>query len=142
MRWRRVKGQIPLISLLLVLTTVAGAAPAKAPLPQTAPPAKSQKPPTLDQILDNLTKADLNHDGLNQSNLAIDQLVKKAGDLSRKVGKERDKGLSSKNPQLPASQVLGQLILALTDAASYLQKLKGPPKCPGRRSRARGHAEG
>jgi hypothetical protein len=124
LRWRRVKGQIPLIFLLLVLMAATGAAPAKAPAPQTAPPAKSQKPPTLDQILDNLTKSDLDHEGLRQSNLAIDQLVKKADDLIRKAGKERDKDLSGKNPQSPGSRVLGQVILALTDATSYLQKLK------------------
>jgi hypothetical protein len=124
MNWRRVKRQISVISSLLVLSALAVAAPSRAPAPQTAPPVKTQKPPTLDQILDNITKSDLNHEGLRQSNLAIDQLVKKADDLSRKTAKERDKESSGKDPQPPGSKVLGQAILSLTDATSYLRKLQ------------------
>jgi hypothetical protein len=126
MRWRRVTSHITLLSLLFALATVAGAAsaPAKEPAPQTAPPAKSQKPPTLDQILDNLTKSDVDHEGLHRSNLAIDQLIKKADDLMRKAAKERDKDLSGKTSQSPGTRVLGQVILALTDATAFLQKLK------------------
>jgi hypothetical protein len=102
---------------------MAVAAPARAPAPQTAPAPKTQKP-SVDQILDNLTKSDLDHDGLLQSNLAIDQLVKKANELIHKADKERGKESGAKTPPSPLNQVLGQAILTLTDAIAYLQKLK------------------
>jgi len=88
------------------------------------PPPKAQNAASLDQMLDHLTDSALNHEGLDRSNLAIDQVVQKASRLIRKASKERDKEMHGKDPHSPFSRVLGQAILALTDANSYLLKLK------------------
>jgi hypothetical protein len=121
---RCVKKQVPMISILLVLAGAAGASQAKPAPDESSRPQKTQKAPTLDQILDNITGSELNHKGLDQSNLAIDQLVQKADALMRKAGKERTNQLNGKEPNSPLSHVLGQAIFALTDAGSYLLKLK------------------
>jgi len=121
---RRVKMQIPMISILLLLWGAAGVAQAGASANDTNHPPKTQKGPSLDQILDSITGSELNHKGLDQSNLAIDQLVQRADGLMRKAGTERTKELNGKDPNSPVSHVLGQAIFALTDAGSYLLKLK------------------
>jgi hypothetical protein len=121
---RRVNKHIPMISILLLLWGAAGMAQAGASANDTNRPPKTQKGPSLDQILDSITGSELNHKGLVQSNLAIDQLVQRADVLMRKAGNERTKELNGKDPNSPVSHVLGQAIFALTDAGSYLLKLK------------------
>jgi hypothetical protein len=122
---RRAHRQIPMISILFLLLGAAGVAQASAySANQLSRPANPQKSPSLDQILDNITESGLDHQGLDQSNLAIDQLVQKANQLMRNATKERNKELAGKNPNSPASQVLGQAIFTLTNACSYLQELK------------------
>ena len=113
-----------MISILLLLFGAAGVAQAGASVNETNRPPKTQKAPSLDKILDTITGSELNHKGLDQSNVAIDQLVEKADALMRKAGKERTKEMSGKNPNSPLSQVLSQAIFTLTDAGSYLLKLK------------------
>jgi hypothetical protein len=123
-KWPRVKRQIPVISALFAFCAAAVAAPSRAPAHEAHAPAQAQKSPTLDQILDNLTESELNPKGLAQSNLAIDQLAQKAGALMRKAAKQRTNELTGKDTYSPLGQVMGQVVLALTDANAYLDKLK------------------
>jgi hypothetical protein len=115
--------RFPIIPILLVLWAVAGVAPAEASQHEINPPPKAQSGSSVDQILNRLTDSALKHEGLDQSNLAIDQIVHEANQLIRKASKERDK-VHRKDAQSPFNQVLGQAILALTDANAYLLKLK------------------
>jgi len=124
MNRRRVQRQIPVIGILFVLWAVAGAAQVKTSARETNRPQKAQTAPSLDQILDHLAQSRLNHEGLDQSNLAIDQIMQRADKLMRKADKERNKELNGKDPHSPLSQVLSRVILTLTDASSYLLKLK------------------
>ena len=121
---RRVKRQISAIFIVVVLWAGADAAQTATSPHEINRPPKAQTAASLDQILDHLTDSKLNQEGLDQSNLAIDQLVQKANKLIRKAGKARNKELNGKDPQSPLGQVLGEAVLALTDSNAYLLKLK------------------
>ena len=112
------------VSILLVFWAVLGANPASASAPDPHRPQKAQGAASLDQILDSLTESAFDHDGLEHSNLAIDQIVQKSNKLIRKAARQRTKEFNSKNPDSPLSHVLGHVILTLTDCNSYLLKLK------------------
>ena len=66
----------------------------------------------------------MNQEGLNQSNLAIDQIVQRANKLIGKTNRERTKEVKGNGTNSALGQVLGQASLTLTDAESYLLKLK------------------
>ena len=122
MNWRRVRQHVSIFSVFLVLSGTMGAAHAKAAAHEIA---RSQKAPSLDQILDALTDSGLNYEGLDRSNLAIDQIVQKANRLIAKAARQRNKELKGKNPDSPLSKLLSlQAIVTLTDSNSYLLKLK------------------
>jgi len=112
------------VSILLVFWAWVGADPAGASAPDPHRPQKAQGAASLDQILDRLTESAFDHDGLEHSNLAIDQLVQKSNKLIRKAARQRIKEFNSKNPDSPLSHVLGHAISTLTDCNSYLLKLK------------------
>jgi hypothetical protein len=122
-RWRG-NSPISAISILLVLWAVAGAARANAAARETELPKKTQRGASLEQILDAVTKSELNPDGLDQSNLAIDQIVQRANKLIKKANKVRAKEITGTNAYTPLGQVMGQASLTLSDADSYLLKLK------------------
>jgi ribosomal protein L22 len=113
------------VSILVVFCGVASANPASASAPDPHRPQKAQGSGSLNQILDSLTESAFNHDGLEHSNLAIDQIVQKSNRLIRKAARQRTKEFNSGNPDSPLSLVLGHVILTLTDCNSYLLKLKG-----------------
>jgi hypothetical protein len=121
---RRVKNQMPVMAALLVSWAVMGADQVGVSAQETQGPKNTQHAASLDQLLDNLTESDLNKDGLDQSNLAIDRMVQKAHKLISKANKERAQQLHGKDARTPLSQVLGQASDTLTDANSYLLKLK------------------
>jgi hypothetical protein len=110
--------------ILLVFWAVARANPASASAPDPHRPQEAHGSGSLDQILDSLTESSFNHDGLEHSNLAIDQIVQKSNKLIRKAARQRTKEFNSRNPDSPLSHVLGHAILTLTDCNSYLLKLK------------------
>jgi hypothetical protein len=113
--------QIPILAILLVLCLgMTGAYAGSSSNELTRP----QKPPSLDKILDTLTDTDLDREGLDQSNIAIDQFVQRSNRLIGKASKQRSKELKGKNSDSPLSKLLGQAIVALTDSNSYLLKLK------------------
>ncbi len=102
-----------MFSVFLVLSGTIGTAHATAAAHEIARP---QKAPSLDQILSVLTDSDLNCEGLDQSNLAIDQIVQKANRLIAKAARQRNKELKGKNPDSPLSKLLSQAIVTLTDS--------------------------
>ena len=116
-----VKNRFLIISALLLLWTGLGVANASTSPQEINRPRKS---PSLDQILNTLTESDLSHEGLDQSNLAIDQIVQKANRLIAKASRQRAKELKGKTPNSPLSKLLAQAIVMLTDSNSYLLKLK------------------
>jgi hypothetical protein len=121
---RRAGRQIPVICVAFVLSAMMGAAQAGASTHETDCPPKAQNTATLDQMLDNITGSDLNHKGLDQSNLAIDQLVQRADKLTSKATRERNKEIKRGDLHSPLGQVLDQAVLMLSDSSSYLLKLK------------------
>ena len=121
---RRLQKHIPVISILLVFWAMAGTALARTSAPETNRPTSAQKEASLDQILDNLTKSPLDHEGLDHSNLAIDKIVQKSNKLIRRATRQRNKEINGRNPHSPLGQVLGQAIITLTDSNFYLLKLK------------------
>jgi hypothetical protein len=113
-----------MISIFIALWAVAGVALAAVAVQEGKPPAKGAKAVSLDQILDRLADSTMDRTGLGQSNDAIDQLVERSNKLMRKAANERDKKMQGSDPHPALGQVLGQMILALTDANAYLLKLK------------------
>ena len=113
-----------LVSLLIVCWAVAGANPASASAPDPHRPQKVRSAPSLDQILDVLTDSAFDRDGLEHSNLAIDQILQKSNKLIRKAERQRTKQFNSGNPDSPLNHLLGHAILTLTDCNCYLLKLK------------------
>lgn len=120
-RQKSVKHRFCIISALLVLWTGLGATNASTSAQEINRPKKS---PSLDQILNTLTESDLSLEGLDRSNLAIDQIVQKANRLIAKASRQRAKELKGKNPNSPLTKLLSQAIVMLTDSNSYLLELK------------------
>jgi hypothetical protein len=118
---KSVRNRFLIISALLVLWTGISVANASTSPQEINRPRKS---PSLDQILNTLTESDLSHEGLDQSNLAIDQIVQKANRLIAKASRQRAKELKGKNPNSPLNNLLAEAIVMLTDSNSYLLKLK------------------
>ncbi len=118
-------GTFKVLSILLVFWAALGVNPANASAPDPHRSQKARGGASLDQILDSLTESAFDQSGLEHSNLAIDQIVQKSNKLIRKAARQRTKEFNSKNPDSPLSNVLGNVILTLTDCNSYLLKLKG-----------------
>jgi hypothetical protein len=121
---QRVKNQISAVALLLVWCVSAVAARAGVVSHETKRANGDQHGPTLDRILDTVTESPLNQEGLDQSNVAIDQIVRRANRLIGKTNRERAKENNGSGTNSPLGQVLGQASLTLTDADGYLLKLK------------------
>jgi hypothetical protein len=98
--------------VFFVLWAIGGTPLADASAPETHRSQRVQDATSLDQILDNLMGSALNPEGLDHSNLAIDQIVQKSNKLIRKASRERNKVINGKNQNL-----IWQLIDALLKPA-------------------------